>query len=174
MKACGDIKRENEPRLGPTGNTGISSSFIRRICTSLGQPSCVQSPLLDSSLASTGLHLVDITHTRSTRTVRTARKVCPFDTFPGVVTKIRTAGFSTPFWRNTLLVSLLAVSFYKWAPPRDEDAYLTRWIAHYSTSPDTWARLNEKHMLQSQEVTDNATVQAGATRPGIIRYRYPQ
>ncbi|KAI9569561.1 hypothetical protein HD554DRAFT_2019874 [Boletus coccyginus] len=84
------------------------------------------------------------------------------------------AGFSTPFWRNTLLLSLLAVSFYKWAPPRDEDAYLTRWIAHYSTPPDTWARLNEKHLLQSQQVTDDATVQARATKPGIIRYRYPQ
>ncbi|KAG9316515.1 hypothetical protein JVU11DRAFT_2565 [Chiua virens] len=84
------------------------------------------------------------------------------------------AGFFTPFWRNTVLLSLLAVSFYKWAPPRDDDAYLTRWIAHYSTPADTWARLNEKHMLQSQQVTDNAAVQSKATRPGIIRYRYPQ
>lgn len=83
-------------------------------------------------------------------------------------------GFSTPFWRNTLLLSLLAVSFYKWAPPRDDDAYLTRWIAHYSTPSETWARLNEKHLLQSQQVTDNVTVQGRATRPGIIRYRYPQ
>ncbi|KAF8135519.1 hypothetical protein EV363DRAFT_1550860 [Boletus edulis] len=83
-------------------------------------------------------------------------------------------GFSTPFWRNALLLSLLAVSFYKWAPPRGDDAYLTRWIAHYSTPRETWARLNEKHMLQSQQVTDNVAVQGRATRPAIIRHRYPQ
>ncbi|KAF9227479.1 hypothetical protein BS17DRAFT_775576 [Gyrodon lividus] len=84
------------------------------------------------------------------------------------------AGFSTPFWRNTLLLSLAAVAFYKWAPARDEDVYLTRWLAHYATPREIWAKLNEKHLLQSQQVTDNATVQARGMRPGIIRYRYPQ
>ncbi|KAH0827773.1 hypothetical protein J3R83DRAFT_3391 [Lanmaoa asiatica] len=114
-------------------------------------------------------------HTRDTRMMLiTVRKVCLSGSRFGNGTERLVAGFSTPFWRNTLLLSLLAVSFYKWAPPRDGDAYLTRWIAHYSTPPDTWAQLNEKHLLQSQQVIDNVAVQTRATRPGIIRYRYPQ
>ncbi|KIJ67670.1 hypothetical protein HYDPIDRAFT_107141 [Hydnomerulius pinastri MD-312] len=84
------------------------------------------------------------------------------------------AGFSTPFWRNTLIISLATVGFYKWAPTPNEDVYLTRWLAYYATPSEVWAKMNEKHLLQSQEVTDNATVQASGTRPGIIRYRYPQ
>ncbi|KIK97217.1 hypothetical protein PAXRUDRAFT_825157 [Paxillus rubicundulus Ve08.2h10] len=84
------------------------------------------------------------------------------------------AGFSTPFWRNTLLLSLAAVAFYKWAPAPDEDVYLTRWLAHYATPREILAELNEKHLLQSQQVTDYTTLQARGTRPGIIRYRYPQ
>ncbi|KAF9244848.1 hypothetical protein BU15DRAFT_85705 [Melanogaster broomeanus] len=84
------------------------------------------------------------------------------------------AGFSTPFWRNTFLLSLAGVAFYKWAPSPDEDVYLTRWIALYATPREILAKLNEKHLLQSQQVTDNATIQARGMRPGMIRYRYPQ
>ncbi|KAH7888780.1 hypothetical protein F5I97DRAFT_2055693 [Phlebopus sp. FC_14] len=83
-------------------------------------------------------------------------------------------GFFTPFWRNTLLASVAAVAFYKWAPAPNEDVYLTRWLAHYSTPRDFWARLNRKHLVQAQQETDTATVQTNSKPPGIRRYRYPQ
>ncbi|KAG1735083.1 uncharacterized protein EDB91DRAFT_1225300 [Suillus paluster] len=86
----------------------------------------------------------------------------------------REAGFFTPFWRNTALVSLLAVGFYKWAPSPNQDVYLTRWLAQYMTPRDFWAAINEKHLLLSQQASDNTILQADAKRPNMHRYRYPQ
>ncbi|KAG2059240.1 hypothetical protein BDR06DRAFT_1003848 [Suillus hirtellus] len=86
----------------------------------------------------------------------------------------REAGFSTPFWRNTVLLSLLAVGFYKWAPSPNQDVYLTRWLAQYTTPSEIWAAINEKHLLLSQQASDNAILQADAKRPNVHRYRYPQ
>lgn len=84
------------------------------------------------------------------------------------------AGFFTPFWRNTLFLSLAAVGFYKWAPKSDEDAYLTKWLSHYSTPREVWAAANEQQLLRSQEVAINNVLQTSAQRPSMVRYRYPQ
>ncbi|KAJ8592729.1 hypothetical protein M405DRAFT_872823 [Rhizopogon salebrosus TDB-379] len=84
------------------------------------------------------------------------------------------AGFSTPFWRNTVALSLLAVGFYKFAPSPNQDVYLTQWLAQYMTPRDFWAAINEKHLLLSQQASDNTILQADAKRPNIHRYRYPQ
>ncbi|KAH7905621.1 hypothetical protein BJ138DRAFT_1175146 [Hygrophoropsis aurantiaca] len=82
-------------------------------------------------------------------------------------------GFTTPFWRNTLLASIAAVAFYKFAPTPHEEVYLTRWMAQFSTPREVWARLNEKHLLLSQQVSDNMLLQVDAKRPVTHRYRYP-
>jgi len=84
------------------------------------------------------------------------------------------AGFSTPFWRNTVVLSLLAVGFYKWAPSPNQDVYLTQWLAQLMEPRDFWAAINEKHLLLSQQASDNTILQADAQRPSIHRYRYPQ
>ncbi|KAI6046186.1 hypothetical protein EDC04DRAFT_2558754 [Pisolithus marmoratus] len=84
------------------------------------------------------------------------------------------AGFFTPFWRNTILLSFVAIAFYKWAPRPSEEAFLTKWLAHYSTSPEFWARINEQQLLRSQHMTVNTVLQTSAQRPSMVRYRYPQ
>lgn len=84
------------------------------------------------------------------------------------------AGFFTPFWRNTLFLSLAAVGFYKWAPKSDEKAYLTKWLSHYSTPREVWTAINEQQLLRSQEVAVNNVLQTSAQRPSMVRYRYPQ
>lgn len=72
------------------------------------------------------------------------------------------------------MISLVAVGFYKWAPSPGQDVYLTRWLAQYMTPRDFWASLNEKHLLLSQQASDDTILQADAKRPHIHRYRYPQ
>ncbi|KIM61603.1 hypothetical protein SCLCIDRAFT_869553 [Scleroderma citrinum Foug A] len=84
------------------------------------------------------------------------------------------SGFFTPFWRNTLFLSLAAVGFYKWAPKSDEKAYLTKWLSHYSTPREVWTAINEQQLLRSQEVAVNNVLQTSAQRPSMVRYRYPQ
>ncbi|EGO00156.1 hypothetical protein SERLA73DRAFT_180587 [Serpula lacrymans var. lacrymans S7.3] len=86
----------------------------------------------------------------------------------------REAGFNTPFWRNTFLLSLAVVGFYKYAPAPGEDVYLTRYLAHYGTPSEIWARINEKHLLLSQQISDNTILQTDAKRPNLHRYRHPQ
>ncbi|KAI6033049.1 hypothetical protein F5J12DRAFT_196288 [Pisolithus orientalis] len=83
-------------------------------------------------------------------------------------------GFFTPFWRNTILLSFVAIAFYKWAPRPGEEAFLTKWLAHYSTSPEFWTRINEQQLLRSQHMTVNTVLQTSAQRPSMVRYRYPQ
>ncbi|KAG1777557.1 hypothetical protein EV702DRAFT_1101889 [Suillus placidus] len=84
------------------------------------------------------------------------------------------AGFSTPFWRNTVLLSLFAVGFYKWAPSPNQDVYLTRWLAQYTTPSEIWATVNQKHLLLSHQASENTILQTDAKRPNVHRYRYPQ
>ncbi|KAL4074020.1 hypothetical protein V8B97DRAFT_1937635 [Scleroderma yunnanense] len=84
------------------------------------------------------------------------------------------AGFFTPFWRNTLFLSLAAVGFYKWAPKSGEDAYLTQWLSHYATPREVWVAISEKQLLRSQHVASNNVLQTSAQRPSIVRYRFPQ
>ncbi|KAI6113220.1 hypothetical protein EDD16DRAFT_1709716 [Pisolithus croceorrhizus] len=83
-------------------------------------------------------------------------------------------GFFTPFWRNTILLSFAAVAFYKWAPRPGEEAFLTKWLAHHSTSPEFWTSVNEQQLTRSQHMTVNTVLQTSARRPGMVRYRYPQ
>ncbi|EIW82992.1 hypothetical protein CONPUDRAFT_164010 [Coniophora puteana RWD-64-598 SS2] len=83
-------------------------------------------------------------------------------------------GFNTPLWRGTILFGLLAVGFYKFAPERGDDVYLTRYLSYLSTPRDVWARLNERHLELSQEASKNIMLQANAKRPDMHRFRHPQ
>lgn len=84
------------------------------------------------------------------------------------------AGFTTPFWRNALLLSLAAAGFYRWAPTPDQDVYLTKWLAQYATPRDFWTTVNEKQLLRSQQIASNTVLQSVAQRPTKVKYRYPQ
>lgn len=83
-------------------------------------------------------------------------------------------GFNNALWRNTVLFSLLAAGFYKYAPEPSDDVYLTRWIAMYTAPRDLWLELNAKHTAQQQEVSDTAMLITDAKKPRVHRYRYPQ
>ena len=85
-----------------------------------------------------------------------------------------TAGFTTPFWRNTFILSLAVVAFYKYAPAPGEDVYLTRYLAHYGTPSEIWSKINEKHLLMSQKASEVTALQTDAQRPNLHRYRHPQ
>lgn len=83
-------------------------------------------------------------------------------------------GFFTPFWRNTFLFSAVIVAFYKFAPARGEDNYVTQYLARFQTPSEVWAALNEKHVNAVTVQSDQLLLQNSATRPTVHRYRYPQ
>lgn len=83
-------------------------------------------------------------------------------------------GFGGAIWRNTFLFSLLGVAAYKYAPEANEDVYLTRWIAMYSTPRDYWLERNVEHTAQEAAVSETNLILGSAEKPKIHRYRYPQ
>ncbi|KAI0930368.1 hypothetical protein AcW1_009082 [Taiwanofungus camphoratus] len=82
--------------------------------------------------------------------------------------------FSSPVWRNFVLLGLAVAGWYKFAPAPGEDTYLTRFIAHYSTPREVWQRLSLKHLMLSVEGSDESLLMQSAQRPPVHRYRYPQ
>lgn len=84
------------------------------------------------------------------------------------------AGFNGGIWRKTILLSLLVVAFYKYAPAPGEDAYLTRWIAMYTPSSERWLNINVRHTAQQQRVADVTMLVNDAKKSRAYRYRYPQ
>ncbi|GLB37221.1 hypothetical protein LshimejAT787_0402720 [Lyophyllum shimeji] len=82
-------------------------------------------------------------------------------------------GFSGPFWRNTVLASVLAVAAYKYAPEPTDDAYLTRWIALYTPSRDQWLDMAAKHTALSVEESETTLLVTSAKKPPVHRFRYP-
>ena len=83
-------------------------------------------------------------------------------------------GFSGPFWRNTLIASLLLAAAYKYAPEPGDDVYLTRWIALYTTPRDLWTELATKHTAMSLDLSETKLLLNDARKPLVHRYRYPQ
>lgn len=84
------------------------------------------------------------------------------------------SGFATPFWRNVLLISIGTVLAVKYAPEPGEDAYLTRWIAMYKPSTDTWLERNAAHTAQQKDKAAESQLIQDAKRPLVHRFRYPQ
>lgn len=80
----------------------------------------------------------------------------------------------TPFWRNTFFFSVLVTGFYKFAPAPGDDTFLTQYLAQFNTPKETWARINEKHVLDVTTASEQLLLQASAQRPKVHRYRYPQ
>jgi len=83
-------------------------------------------------------------------------------------------GFSSSFWRNTLIGSLLLAAAYKYAPEPGDDVYLTRWIALYTTPRDLWTELASKHTAMSLDLSETKLLLSAARKPLVHRYRYPQ
>jgi len=82
-------------------------------------------------------------------------------------------GFSGPFWRNTVLASLLVVAAYKYAPEPTDDAYLTRWIALYTPPRDQWLNMAAKHTALSVDESETTLLVTSAKKPPVHRFRYP-
>ncbi|KAI0066216.1 hypothetical protein BV25DRAFT_1821125 [Artomyces pyxidatus] len=83
-------------------------------------------------------------------------------------------GFTSAGWRYTIVGALAVVAFYKYAPAAGEDNFVTRYIAHYYTPKEVWERINNKHLVMTAEMQENAQVIQGAKRPPIHRFRHPQ
>ncbi|KAF8514149.1 hypothetical protein JB92DRAFT_160775 [Gautieria morchelliformis] len=82
--------------------------------------------------------------------------------------------FNTPFWRTTALLTLLGIGLYNLVPYIDKDkTYITRYIQHYATPRDVWARINDKHLELSADAAQGQLLIGSATRPHILRMRYP-
>ncbi|KAF5389472.1 hypothetical protein D9757_004297 [Collybiopsis confluens] len=90
---------------------------------------------------------------------------------PDVYTK---EGFTSPAWRRFFLVSILAGAAYKFAPEPSEDAFITRWLAMYTTSSERWLDLNASHTVLSQDSADAVRLFTTAARPPVHRMRFPQ
>ena len=73
-----------------------------------------------------------------------------------------------------MLFGLAVAGFYNFAPTPGEDAYLTRWIAHYKPQKELWENINFQHLLLSAKGSDETLLVTDAKRPPIHRYRYPQ
>lgn len=82
--------------------------------------------------------------------------------------------FSSHVWGKSILAITGVLAFVKFAPSPDEDNYVTRAIAHYSTPPEYWTELNLKHLYLTTEKQAEALVIADAKKPPVHRYRYPQ
>lgn len=93
---------------------------------------------------------------------------------PQALLLIFLGGFLTPFWRNTVFLSILLTGFYKFAPAPGEELFLTQYLAQFKTSQEVWASINEKHVLDVTTQSEGLLLQASAERPKAHRYRYPQ
>jgi len=55
----------------------------------------------------------------------------------------------------------------------DEEApWLTRVIAHNAPSRETWQKLNERHLQQTEQLAQNTQLVQHAKQPTVLRYRY--
>lgn len=72
-----------------------------------------------------------------------------------------------------MLFSLVVVGFYKYAPKRDEENQITRFLEHNATPREVWAKLNLQHLLLEAEGQVDTLIVADAKRGPVHRYRYP-
>jgi hypothetical protein len=86
----------------------------------------------------------------------------------------RHVGFTSAGWTYTIIAALGVVGFYKFAPGRDEDNYVTRYISHYFTPSSSWASTNDRHLELTTNLQEAIQISQSGQRPHIHRYRYPQ
>jgi hypothetical protein len=83
-------------------------------------------------------------------------------------------GFASAGWTYTIIAALGVVGFYKFAPGRGEDNYVTRYISHYFTPSSSWASTNDRHLELTTNLQEAIQISQSGQRPHIHRYRYPQ
>ncbi|KAG8882987.1 hypothetical protein FRB98_003366 [Tulasnella sp. 332] len=84
-------------------------------------------------------------------------------------------GFTTPFWRNTIILSILGYGLYRIAPSResiDKDNSLTSFIRKSLTPSEVWKTRNENHLALSVENAQSRQLTEAAQRPVVSRIRY--
>ncbi|KAG9036605.1 hypothetical protein FRB95_008439 [Tulasnella sp. JGI-2019a] len=84
--------------------------------------------------------------------------------------------FTTPFWRNTIIFSILGYGLYKVAPSREsldgQDNSLTSFIRKSITPSDVWKTRNENHLALSVDSAQAKQLTETARRPVVSRIRY--
>ncbi|KAJ4468222.1 hypothetical protein J3R30DRAFT_3560256 [Lentinula aciculospora] len=83
-------------------------------------------------------------------------------------------GFATPAWRRFFVVSMIVGAAYQFAPEPSEEAFVTRWLAMYTTTSEKWLDMNVRHTALSKDIADGVELFATATRPPVHRMRFPQ
>ncbi|KAF9264240.1 hypothetical protein L218DRAFT_901106 [Marasmius fiardii PR-910] len=83
-------------------------------------------------------------------------------------------GFSSPVWRNTVIVSVLAYVAWQYAPEPNDEAYITQWITMYKTPKEKWLEMNATHAAQSREVAEQVQTFDLGVAPPVHRLRFPQ
>ena len=84
--------------------------------------------------------------------------------------------FFTPFWRNTVLITLGLVAYANYAPDdwtsgkvnadgEREAPWLTRVLEHYAPSVDGWFKTNERHLARAGEISQNIITVQSAKLP---------
>ncbi|KLO18395.1 hypothetical protein SCHPADRAFT_845163 [Schizopora paradoxa] len=90
-------------------------------------------------------------------------------------------GFTGPFWRNILIIAGVCTGVALFAPSDllpgassdAEDApWLTRVIAHNAPSKETWQKLNERHLQQTEQHAQNTHLVQNAKPSLVHRFRY--
>ncbi|KAJ3794739.1 hypothetical protein GGU11DRAFT_729746 [Lentinula aff. detonsa] len=83
-------------------------------------------------------------------------------------------GFATPAWRRFFVVSIIAGAVYQFAPKPSEEAFITRWLAMYTTTSEKWLDMNVRHTALSKNAAEGVNLLTTASRPPIHRMRFPQ
>ncbi|KAF9071082.1 hypothetical protein BDP27DRAFT_1446572 [Rhodocollybia butyracea] len=83
-------------------------------------------------------------------------------------------GFTSPAWRRFFVVSILAGVAIKFAEEQSEEAFITRWIAMYTTSSEKWLDMNAGHTALSKGSAETVHLITSASRPPMHRMRFPQ
>ncbi|KAG8906934.1 hypothetical protein FRB99_005708 [Tulasnella sp. 403] len=86
-------------------------------------------------------------------------------------------GFTSPFWRNTIIVGILGYGLYQFSPSRKSvdgnEGSLTSWLRNKITPSDIWRTRNEKHLELSMDAAEAKNLTGSAKRPLMPRTRYP-
>ena len=131
--------------------------------------------------ASSGDHHHEDTHDSTVYPKEGASVKCNSNRFPNLSLLYGLAGFTGPFWRNLLIFAGVCTGVAMFAPSDllpgasndAEDApWLTRVIAHNAPSKDTWQKLNERHLQQTEQLAQNAHVIQNAKPSAVHRFRY--
>jgi len=89
-------------------------------------------------------------------------------------------GFSAPAWRNTLLILIAGFGLYRlndvYSKPvegeEEELPFLTRYIKHYTPSPEVWKERNAQSLEIAKMQAENKLFLQDSERPPVLRLRY--